>query len=77
MRPGSKAARLWFAECLVRNGNLFSPVYKLCDFGAARKLKENEQHTSMVGTEEYLVNQKALHDDIACAFGHTVFVTDY
>jgi hypothetical protein len=30
-------------------------IYKLTDFGAARKLEEEETFTSIYGTEEYLV----------------------
>lgn len=29
--------------------------YKICDFGAARELNDEEQFQSLVGTEEYLV----------------------
>ena len=30
-------------------------IYKLTDFGAARRLEEEETFTSIYGTEEYLV----------------------
>lgn len=36
-------------------------IYKLTDFGAARKLEEHdESFTSLYGTEEYLVSQTVL-----------------
>lgn len=37
-----------------------SSVYKFTDFGAARELEDEENFTSMYGTEEYLV--KIRHD---------------
>lgn len=30
-------------------------LYKLCDFGAAKQLDDEEHFKSFVGTEEYLV----------------------
>ena len=34
-------------------------IYKLADFGAARELADEENFTSLHGTEEYLVNHHA------------------
>ncbi len=39
-----------------RLGSDRSPVYKLADFGAARQLQDEENFTSLYGTEEYLVS---------------------
>ena len=33
----------------------FRSIYKLTDFGAARQLDDEENFTSIYGTEEYLV----------------------
>ena len=47
IKPGNIMRRL---------GSDRSPVYKLADFGAARQLQDEENFTSLYGTEEYLVS---------------------
>lgn len=45
-----------------------SYVYKLSDFGTAKPLKDGDFFQSLVGTEEYLVNEFYINDRVLLNF---------